>query len=70
MIKAYEFFVGADPDKFAKPVAKGSFKGASKSEVEVPFGVKRGRYIKLRALSALGGEPFTTIGELGVFGEE
>jgi len=70
MIKAYEFFVADDPARFEKPAVKGSFKGTSKSEKEVPFKAQSGRYIKLRALSALGGEPFTTIGELGVFGEE
>ncbi|MBE0534165.1 MAG: sulfatase-like hydrolase/transferase [Phycisphaerae bacterium] len=69
MIKEYAFYVADDADRFGEPVAKGRFTGSAKTEREVAFAPTAGRYFKLRALSALGGEPYTSVAELGVVGE-
>lgn len=69
MIKEYEFYAADDANKLNKPITKGTFKGTAKTETEVPFPATNARFIKLKALSAIGGEPFTTIAELSVYGE-
>jgi hypothetical protein len=69
MIKDYEFYVADDVSKFNRPATKGSFVESAKIEAQVPFPPTTGRYIKLKALSALSGEPYTTIAELSVYGE-
>ena len=65
-IGQYEFYVSANPDRWRRPIARGSFT-SSDAENKVPFEVREGRYIRLVALSEVGGNPWTTVAELNVF---
>ena len=63
-IKDYEFYVSNDKKNFGKAIAAGTFEKAS-GESTVKFATSaKGRYIKLRALSEVGGRPWTSIAEL------
>ena len=63
-IKDCEFFVSDDPTAFTTPVARGAF--SQNREQTVAFDAVRGRYVKLRALSALDGGPYTAVCEFSV----
>lgn len=67
MVKDFEFLAG-DSVKSLKPVLKGAFK-KTKDEQEAKFDSVSARYIKLRMLSAQGGEVFGTIAEIGLVGK-
>lgn len=68
-IKDYEFFVGEDPEKLGEPVAQGTFPNDG-AEQQVRFKeVQQGRYIALRALSEVNGQPWTSVAELGILRE-
>jgi len=63
-IKDYEFYVSDDANDFGQPVAKGQFAdGGTEKQVEFPE-KKKGRFVRLRALSETKGQPWASIGEL------
>ena len=68
-IKAYEFFVSDDPKNLGSPAAKGSFSGGSAEKQVRLEGVRKGRYIALRALSEVNDQPWTSIAEIGILSE-
>lgn len=65
MIGEYEFYVSGDGDAFGEPVAKGSFEG-TKEMKSVMFPPQRCRFIKLKALSEINGEAWTSVAEMGI----
>jgi hypothetical protein len=64
-IKDYEFYVSDDGKDFGKPVKKGTF-DAGKEKKTVKFDGKKCQFIKLRALSEINGEAWTSAAEIGV----
>ena len=64
-IGQYQFFVSADGVNWGGAVASGSFANSS-AEQQVNFSGKSGQYIRLVALSEVGGRPWTTVAELNV----
>jgi len=63
-IGKYECYVGDNPKELGKPVVEGTFaERVAQSVVAFPTKVK-GRYVKLRALSEVNGQPWTSIAEL------
>ena len=64
-IKEYEFYVSDDGKEFGKPVKKGEFT-ADKEKKTVTFEGKKCRFIKLRAISEINGEAWTSAAEIGV----
>ena len=68
MIKDFEIYLSDSPDAFGNPVLKDRFKD-TKNEQEATFPEKKARYVKLRALSAVRGEVFTSAGEIGLVGK-
>jgi hypothetical protein len=65
MIKGYEFYVSNDGQDFGKPVAKGEF-AEGKELKTVSFDPQVCRFIKLKALSEINGEAWTSAAEIGV----
>lgn len=68
-IKDYEFYVSDDDKNFGKPIKKGTFDD-SKVKKTVTFDTRTCRYIKLRALSEVNGEAWTSAAEIGVIPAE
>lgn len=68
-IKDYEFYVSKDGINWGEPVSKGTFE-ADSLEKAAKFDKVSGRYIKLKALSEINGNNFTTVADLKVFGSE
>ena len=66
-IKKYEFYVSVDGVNWGSPVATGNF-ADDRTEKEVGFKVKKGRFIRLRALSEVNSLPFTSVAEIKVKG--
>jgi endo-alpha-N-acetylgalactosaminidase len=64
-IKDYEFHVSADGKEFGKPVAKGTFEN-SKDKKTVLFDTVSAAFIKLKAISEVNGEAWTSAAEIGV----
>lgn len=64
-IAGYEFYVSSDGVNWGAPVATGTFPDTT-VEQQVLFSVRSGRYVRLRALSEVGGRPFTAVAELNV----
>jgi lysophospholipase L1-like esterase len=64
-IAQYEFYVSTDGANWGAAVASGTFPNAG-TEQQVLFTAKLGRYVRLRALSEVNGEPWTTVAELSV----
>jgi len=64
-IKDYEFYVSNDGDDFGLPVAKGSFEGGKELKT-VAFKPQRCRFVKVKALSEINGEAWTSAAEIGV----
>ncbi len=67
-IKDYEFYVSADSEDFGKPVKKGSF-GVGKDKQTATFDAKPCRFFKLKALSEINGEAWTSAAEIDVIPE-
>ena len=67
-IKGYEFFVSNDGQNFGEPVAKGEF-DAGKELKTVSFAPTACRFIKLKALSEVNNEAWTSAAEIGVVRE-
>ncbi|SFC99356.1 M6 family metalloprotease domain-containing protein [Bacillus sp. 491mf] len=66
-IKDYEFYVSSDGVNWGTAVATGNFTNDTTLK-QVSFATKTGRYIKLRALSEINNNPWTSVAELNVFG--
>ena len=64
-LKDYEFYVSDDGQDFGQPVRKGSFEN-TKDKKTVTFDAKPCRFIKLRALSEVNDEAWTSAAEIGV----
>ena len=67
-IKGYEFYVSKDGTDFGQPVAKGAFTPGDQAKT-VTIEETKCRFIKLRALSEINGEAWTSAAEIGVIGE-
>lgn len=65
MIKDFEFFVSDDGKEFGEPVKKDTF-ASGKDKKTIPFEPKKCRYVKLKALSEINGEAWTSAAEIGV----
>jgi len=65
MIKDFEFFVSDDGKEFGEPVKKDAF-ASGKDKKTITFEPKKCRYVKLKALSEINGEAWTSVAELGV----
>jgi len=66
-IAGYEFYVSTDGSTWGSPVATGVF-ASNTAEKEVLFPATTGRYIRLRALSEINGNPWTSMAEINVLG--
>ncbi|MBN1310243.1 MAG: discoidin domain-containing protein [Anaerolineae bacterium] len=64
-IAQYEFYVSADGSNWGSAVAAGTFANNA-SEKEVTFTAKTGRYVRLRALSEVNGNLWTSAAEINV----
>lgn len=64
-IKDYEFYVSDDGKDFGQPVSKGTFEGG-KEKKTVTFEAKKCRFIKLKALSEVNDQAWTSAAEIGV----
>ena len=65
-----EFFVSESPDTFGDPVAKGTFqkvRTAQDCDCGQPV---RGRYVRVRVLSEVNGEPWGSAAEIGIVGSK
>jgi hypothetical protein len=67
-IKGYEFYTSNDGQNFGAPVAKGEF-GTEKELKTVSFPPTACRFIKLKALSEVNGDAWTSAAEIGVVRE-
>jgi hypothetical protein len=67
-IKGYEFFTSNDGQNFGEPVAKGEFAGG-KDLKTISFSPATCRFIRLKALSEINGEAWTSAAEIGVVRE-
>ena len=66
-IKQYEFYVSLDGIDWGSPVASGTF-AANATEKEVLFPTTTGRFIRLRALSEVNNNRWTSAAEINVLG--
>jgi len=64
-IKDYEFYVGNDGKDFGEPVKKGTF-DEGKNKKTATFDAKSCRFVKLKALSEVAGEDWTSAAEITV----
>jgi lysophospholipase L1-like esterase len=67
MIKDYEFYVSTDGVNWGSPVATGTFANTVTGK-QVSFASTAGQYVRLRALSEVNGNPWTSMAELSVQG--
>jgi len=66
-IAQYEFYVSEDGTNWGSPVATGAFVNTS-VEKSVSFTPKIGQFIRLRALSEVNGNPWSSMAEINVLG--
>src|SRR5688572_19377743 len=66
-IGQYEFYVSMDGTTWGAAVASGTFANSS-AEKQIAFTAKTGQYVRLRALTEVNGQPWTTVAELNVLG--
>jgi hypothetical protein len=64
-IKDYEFYVSDEGTNFGQPVKKGTFEPGKGEQIET-FDPVNCRFIKLRAISEITGQPWTSAAEIGV----
>ncbi len=64
-IKDYEFYVSQDGKDFGQPVKKGAFQ-AGKDKKTVTFEPQRCQFIKVKALSEINDQPWTSAAEIDV----
>lgn len=67
-IKDFEFYAADSDADFGQPVARGAF-GEGTELKTVAFASKKCRFIKLKALSEINGEAWTSAAEIGVVTE-
>ena len=69
-IANYEFYVSTDGANWGTAVATGTLMArvSDKSQKQVNFTGKAGRYVRLRALTEVNGGPWTNVAELNVLG--
>jgi hypothetical protein len=65
MIKDFEFFVSDDGKEFGEPVKKDAF-ASGKDKKTITFEPKKCQYVKLKTLSEINGEAWTSAAEIGV----
>jgi len=66
--KDVEVYVSNDPQHFDQPAARATLK-KTKSVQEVRFAPVRGRYVCIRVLSEVNGNPWASAAEIGVIGD-
>jgi len=66
-IAKYEFYVSSDGVNWGTAVATGTF-ASDATLKQVSFAPKSGQYIRLRALSEINGNPWTSVSEINVTG--
>jgi F5/8 type C domain len=64
-IKDYEFYLSNDGDDFGQPVKKGTFEN-TKEKKTATFDAKQCRFIKLKALSEVNDQAWTSAAEIGI----
>jgi len=64
-VKDYEFYVSNDGKDFGEPIKKGAFE-PGKQKQTILFESRKCGFIKLRALSEINGEAWTSAAEIGV----
>jgi hypothetical protein len=64
-IKDYEFYVSNDGKDFGSPVKKGTFEPGKEEKIET-FAPMKCRFIKLKAISEINGQPWTSAAEIRV----
>ena len=64
-IRDYEFYVSNDGQNFGQPVCKGTFENTKDKKIAT-FEPRECQYIKLKALSEVNGEAWTSAAEIGV----
>jgi len=64
-IKDYEFYLSNDGKDFGQPMKKGTL-GEGKEKKTVIFDAKQARFIKLKALSEINDQAWTSAAEIGV----
>jgi glucose/arabinose dehydrogenase/PKD repeat protein len=64
-IARYEVSVSTDGANWGTPVATGTWPNTT-AEQQLTFAARTGRYLRLRALSSVGGKPWTSVAELNV----
>ncbi len=67
-IKDYEFYVSEDGKEFGAAVKKGTF-ADGKQRQTITFDPRKGGFVKLKALSEINGQPWTSAAEIGVLTE-
>ena len=67
-IKDYEFYVSEDGKEFGEVVKKGTF-ADGKQKQTITFDPRKGRFVKLKALSEINEQPWTSAAEIGVVTE-
>ena len=67
-IKDYEFYVSTDGKDFGKPVSQGTFENNAERKT-VKFDAVTCAFIKLKAVSEVNGEAWTSAAEIGVVQE-
>jgi hypothetical protein len=67
-IAKYEFYLSSDGLTWGSAVATGTFAG-TQAEKEVIFTSRSARYVRLRALTEINGNPWTSAAELNVLGQ-
>ena len=65
VIKEYEFYISTDGKDFGQAVKQGAF-GEGKEKKTVTFDAKTARFIKLKAISEINGEPWASAAEIDV----
>ena len=69
-IKDYEFYVSDDDKNFGPPVKKGTFNFEGKEKKTVDFAPVKGRFVKLKALSEINDNAWTSAAEIGVIPQD
>ena len=64
-IKDYEFYASDDGKDFGSPVKKGTFEPGKEEKIET-FAPMKCRFIKLKAISEINDQPWTSAAEVGV----
>jgi beta-galactosidase len=64
-IAQYEFYVSTDGANWGSAVATGTFPDSTAQQT-ISFTAKAGRYVRLRALSSVNGQPFAAVADLRV----